>query len=153
MTEERTTCWVRCEIEPVPKDIRGQEWHKWRQEHHMDPVAQSADENRGAWISSLSTYLRGVDYLLYMDGSLIDVVDTHELKGPQFNRDENDEEILRARAQGREQFKKLLFAPTFVQGHCFPQGHICVTTTTSETPVPISTCVRCGFTVELHPPS
>ena len=75
--------WMKCELEPVPKDIEGQEWHDWCEEHDMDALANSADENRGAWISGLRTYLRGADYLVYIEGMMADIIYQEDLDNPE----------------------------------------------------------------------
>ena len=47
-------------------------WTEFCREHDMSPMAD-ATWSRRAWISGLSTYLRGANYLIYDEGGLVDI--------------------------------------------------------------------------------
>ena len=46
----------------------------------------------------------------------------------------DSKEWLEAYRAGRADERQFLLHPTYVQGHCFPQGHMPVVTTSSKTP-------------------
>lgn len=60
-------------------------------------------------------------------------------------------EWLEAYRAGRADERQFLLHPTYVQGHCFPQGHMPVVTTSSKTPDTVSTCLRCGAKITFSP--
>ena len=47
-------------------------WHAFCEKYDMRAMAD-ATWSRRAWIDSLSTYLRGADYLYLRDGQLVDI--------------------------------------------------------------------------------
>ena len=63
----------------------------------------------------------------------------------------NSREWLEAYKAGQADERQFLFHPTYVQGHCFPQGHIPARTTSSRTPDTVDTCIRCGAKVIFSP--
>ena len=85
MTNQQTlTAWIKCQLEPVPKSLSQQEWNRWCEAHGFHPLAAPAadQDSRRAWIPSLAQYLRGADYLLYMDEDLISTLDQQDLDNP-----------------------------------------------------------------------
>ena len=66
----------------------------------------------------------------------------------------HDEESWRAGFQaGKNETVRKHFHHSYVHTSCFPQGHMCVTSTSSRTTMPISVCTRCGQTVIHGEPS
>ena len=76
---EREERLLRVEVERVPAydQVTAEEWEKWCDAHGMRTLGP---EGRRAWIDSLSTYLRGAEYLVYHDGELIDICDADSLE-------------------------------------------------------------------------
>ena len=61
------------DTEHEPEGCEGcKSWYKFCIKYDMRPMAD-ATWSRRAWIDSLSTYLRGADYLFLRDGELVDI--------------------------------------------------------------------------------
>lgn len=71
-TAEREKRLLPVEVErvPTPAEVTAEQWEKWCDAHGMRTLGP---EGRRAWIDTLSTYLRGAEYLVYRVGELIDI--------------------------------------------------------------------------------
>lgn len=80
MTAEREKRLLRVEVErvPAPDEVTAEQWEEWCEDHGMRTLGPTG---RRAWIDTLSTYLRDVEFLVYREGELIDVCDADAL-GP-----------------------------------------------------------------------
>ena len=65
---------IEIDTETIP-DLEGEAWDAYCATKGWSPL----NSTRRAWISEISTYLRGADTALYFDGTLIDVVDAGEM--------------------------------------------------------------------------
>ena len=75
MGERKTkTAYMEVELEDIPgrREASQEEWEKWCEDHDFTCLGNHA-ESRRAWISSLSTYIRGAAWLVYSDGGLVDL--------------------------------------------------------------------------------
>ena len=69
---------LRVEVErvPTPDQVTAQQWEEWCDARGMRTLGPAG---RRAWIDTLSTYLRGAEYLVYREGELIDICDADSL--------------------------------------------------------------------------
>lgn len=76
---ERENRLLRVEVEriPSPDQVTAEQWEEWCDAHGMRTLGP---EGRRAWIDSLSTYLRGAEFLVYHEGALIDICDADSLE-------------------------------------------------------------------------
>ena len=76
---EREERLLRVEVERVPAhdQVTAEQWEEWCDAHDMRTLGP---EGRRAWIDTLSTYLRGAEFLVYREGELIDICEADDLE-------------------------------------------------------------------------
>lgn len=74
---ERKTVYLECQVERIPgeDEVSPKEWLDWCTARGIDPLGGG----RRAWWSEISTYIRGADYIVYFDGTPIDVIGKESL--------------------------------------------------------------------------